>query len=68
MGKEITIEILREVTERFIEAAPGRLGSEGWWQRPQETLHSTASGYISSQLAPEGWGMLLSYLEITENE
>ena len=34
MGKEITIEILREVTERIIDAEPGRLGSEGWWQRP----------------------------------
>ena len=34
MGKEITIEVLRDVTERFIEAEPGRLGIEGLWRQP----------------------------------
>ena len=34
MGKEITIEVLRDVTERFIEAEPAQFSSEGWWQRP----------------------------------
>ena len=34
MGKEITIEVLQDVTERFIEAEPGRLGIEGLWRQP----------------------------------
>ena len=34
MGANITIETLREVAEHLVEAEPGRLGSEGWWQPP----------------------------------
>ena len=34
MGKRMTIEDLREAAEGFVTAEPGRLGSEGWWQRP----------------------------------
>lgn len=34
MAQEITIEVLRDFAERFIEAEPARLGSEGWWQEP----------------------------------
>jgi epoxyqueuosine reductase QueG len=40
MGKEIIIKTVQEVTERFIKTEAGRLGSEGWWQRP---LVATAS-------------------------
>ena len=34
MGKEMTVETLREFAERFVEAEPERLGNHGWWQRP----------------------------------
>ena len=34
MGREINIATLREFTEQFVEGEPGRLGTDGWWQRP----------------------------------
>ena len=34
MGKEINIETLREFAERFVEGEPGRMGTDGWWQKP----------------------------------
>jgi epoxyqueuosine reductase len=34
MEREITIGALREFAERLVEAEPGRLGADGWWERP----------------------------------
>lgn len=34
MGRGITIETLREFTVDFAGSEPGRLGTEGWWQKP----------------------------------
>ena len=34
MGKKITVEDLREAAEGLVAAEPGRLASEGRWQRP----------------------------------
>lgn len=34
MEREITIETLRDVAERFVEVESGRSGSRDWWQRP----------------------------------
>lgn len=34
MGKDIDIKALREFAEGFVEAEPGRLGIDGWWQGP----------------------------------
>jgi len=34
MDKNIGIGTLRKFAECFVEAEPGRLGTDGWWQRP----------------------------------
>ena len=33
-NRRIMIETLRQFLERFVEDEPGRIGEEGWWQKP----------------------------------
>ena len=34
MRQKIIVEELRDFAEKFVADEPGRLKSEGWWQKP----------------------------------